>query len=117
VGYLDAEGYLYLVDRKKDLLIIGGANIASKEIEDVLYEIPGVLEAAVIGIPDDEWGERPHAVLAPAPGHDLDAEAVHAHCRDRLPTIKRPAGVTIQANLPKTSTGKISKPQLRRLLG
>jgi acyl-CoA synthetase (AMP-forming)/AMP-acid ligase II len=117
VGYLDAEGYLYLVDRKKDLLIIGGANIASKEIEDVLYEIPGVLEAAVIGVPDDEWGERPHAVLAPAPGHDLDAEAVHARCRDRLPTIKRPVRVTILEAMPKTSTGKISKPHLRRQLG
>jgi acyl-CoA synthetase (AMP-forming)/AMP-acid ligase II len=117
VGYLDAEGYLYLVDRKKDLLIIGGANIASKEIEDVLYEIPGVLEAAVIGVPDDEWGERPYAVLASAPGHDLDAEAVHAHCRDRLPTIKRPARVTILDVMPKTSTGKISKPQLRHQLG
>jgi acyl-CoA synthetase (AMP-forming)/AMP-acid ligase II len=117
VGYLDAEGYLYLVDRKKDLLIIGGANIASKEIEDVLYEIPGVLEAAVVGVPDDEWGERPHAVLAPAPGHDLDAGAVHAHCRDRLPTIKRPVRVTILEAMPKTSTGKISKPQLRRQLG
>jgi acyl-CoA synthetase (AMP-forming)/AMP-acid ligase II len=117
VGYLDAQGYLYLVDRKKDLLIIGGANIASKEIEDVLYEIPGVLEAAVIGASDEEWGERPHAVLSPAPGHQLDPGAVHAHCRDRLPTIKRPVRVTITETLPKTSTGKISKPQLRRLLG
>jgi acyl-CoA synthetase (AMP-forming)/AMP-acid ligase II len=116
VGYLDAQGYLYLVDRKKDLLIIGGANIASKEIEDVLYEIPGVLEAAVIGAPDEEWGERPHAVLSPAPGHELDPEAVHAHCRDRLPTIKRPVQVTITETMPKTSTGKISKPQLRSML-
>jgi acyl-CoA synthetase (AMP-forming)/AMP-acid ligase II len=117
VGYLDKEGYLYLVDRKKDLLIVGGANIASKEIEDVLYEVPGVLEAAVIGVPDDEWGERPHAVLAPLPGHQLDAGSVHAHCRARLPSIKRPVAVTIRDSLPKTSTGKISKPQLRDLLG
>ncbi|MFY9931871.1 MAG: AMP-binding protein [Streptosporangiaceae bacterium] len=116
VGYLDGEGYLYLVDRKKDLLIIGGANIASKEIEDVLYQIPGVLEAAVIGAPDEEWGERPHAFLAAAPGHDLDPEAVHAHCKDRLATIKRPVAITILATMPKTSTGKISKPQLRQQL-
>jgi acyl-CoA synthetase (AMP-forming)/AMP-acid ligase II len=116
VGYLDGEGYLYLVDRKKDLLIIGGANIASKEIEDVLYQIPGVLEAAVIGTPDEEWGERPHAFLAAAPGHDLDPEAVDAHCRARLATIKRPVAITIVAAMPKTSTGKISKPQLRQRL-
>lgn len=117
VGYLDDEGYLYIVDRKKDLLIIGGANIASKEIEDVLYEIPGVLEAAVVGKPDDEWGERPHAVLAPEPGYALDTDLVHAHCNDRLPSIKRPVTVTIWEQLPKTSTDKISKPELRRLLG
>lgn len=116
VGYLDEEGYLYLVDRKKDLLIIGGANIASKEIEDVLYEVPGVLEAAVIGVADDEWGERPHAVVAPRPGESVDAAAVLAHCRDRLPSIKRPVAVTVRESMPKTSTGKISKPELRRQL-
>jgi acyl-CoA synthetase (AMP-forming)/AMP-acid ligase II len=116
VGYLDEEGYLFLVDRKKDLLIIGGANIASKEVEDVLYEIPGVLEAAVLGVPDDEWGERPYAFLAPRPDADLDPEIVHAHCRSRLPSLKRPVAVSIRESLPKTSTGKISKPRLRELL-
>ncbi len=116
VGYLDGEGYLYLVDRKKDLLIIGGANIASKEIEDALYQIPGLLEAAVIGVPDEEWGERPHAFLVAVPGRELDPAAVHAHCRDRLATIKRPVAVTILDAMPKTSTGKISKPQLRQRL-
>ena len=116
VGYLDEQGYLYLVDRKKDLLIIGGANIASKEIEDALYAVPGVLEAAVIGVPDEEWGERPHAVVVPRPGETVDAAAVHAHCREHLPTIKRPVAVTVRAAMPKTSTGKISKPALRREL-
>jgi acyl-CoA synthetase (AMP-forming)/AMP-acid ligase II len=116
VGYLDAEGYLYLVDRKKDLLIIGGANIASKEIEDALYEVPGVLEAAVIGVPDEEWGERPHAVVVPRPGATVSEEAVLAHCRERLPSIKRPVAVTVRDAMPKTSTGKISKPELRRQL-
>jgi acyl-CoA synthetase (AMP-forming)/AMP-acid ligase II len=116
IGRLDDEGFLYLLDRKKDLLIIGAANVASKEIEDVLYEIPGVLEAAVIGVPDEEWGELPHAVLAPRPGHEIEAAAVLAHCRERLPHIKRPAAVTVREALPKTSTGKISKPELRRLL-
>jgi acyl-CoA synthetase (AMP-forming)/AMP-acid ligase II len=116
VGYLDARGYLYLVDRKKDLLIIGGANIASKEIEDTLYAVPGVLEAAVIGVPDEEWGERPHAVVVPRPGSTVDAEAVLAHCREHLPSIKRPVAVTVRETMPKTSTGKISKPELRRQL-
>ena len=116
VGYLDEEGYLFLVDRKKDLLIIGGANIASKEIEDALYQIPGVLEAAVIGAPDEEWGERPYAFLVAAPGQDLEPGAVHAHCQARLATIKRPVTVTILDTMPKTSTGKISKPQLRQRL-
>jgi acyl-CoA synthetase (AMP-forming)/AMP-acid ligase II len=116
VGYLDDEGYLYLVDRKKDLLIIGGMNVASKEIEDVLYELPGVLEAAVIGVHDEEWGERPHAVLVPRPAHVLDGAEVLEHCRRRLPSIRRPAAVTIRDAMPKTSTGKISKPELRRLI-
>ncbi|MCT2583537.1 class I adenylate-forming enzyme family protein [Actinophytocola gossypii] len=116
VGYLDAEDYLYLVDRKKDLLIIGGANIASKEIEDVLYEVPGVLEAAVVGVPDEEWGERPHAIVAPRPGDAVDVETVLAHCRGRLPSIKRPVAVTVRETMPKTSTGKISKPALRKLV-
>jgi acyl-CoA synthetase (AMP-forming)/AMP-acid ligase II len=117
VGYLDEQDYLYLVDRKKDLLIIGGANIASKEIEDVLYEVPGVLEAVVIGVPDEEWGERPHAVLAPAPGRSIDVTSALEHCRSRLPTIKQPVAVTVRDTMPKTSTGKISKPELRRQLG
>ena len=116
IGRMDEEGYLYLIDRKKDLLIIGGANIASKEIEDVLYELPGVLEVAVIGTPDEEWGERPHAFLAPHPGQEITPADVEAHCTAHLPRIKRPAAATVIETMPKTSTGKISKPALRRLL-
>jgi acyl-CoA synthetase (AMP-forming)/AMP-acid ligase II len=122
VGYasapIPAPRVKEMIERFGPIFVQGyGMTETSKEIEDVLYGIPGVLEAAVIGAPDEEWGERPHAVLVPAPGHDLDSEAVNVHCRDRLPTIKRPARVTILAAMPKTSTGKISKPQLRQLLG
>jgi fatty-acyl-CoA synthase len=117
VGYLDAEGYLYLVDRKKDLLIIGGANIASKEIEDVLYEIPGGARGGGDRRARRRVGRVTARCAGARAGRDLDVEAVHARCRNRLPTIKRPVRFTVLEVMPKISTGKISKPHLHRQLG
>ena len=113
LGRLDDEGYLYIVDRKKDLIITGGANVASTEVEAVLYGHPDVLEAAVIGVPDPEWGERVHAVVALVDGGTVTAAELVEHCRGRLAHFKAPKSVEVRAALPKTSTGKLAKAQLR----
>jgi long-chain acyl-CoA synthetase len=114
LGRMDAEEYLYIVDRKKDLLITGGAKVASTEVEAVLYSHPAVLEAAVIGIPDREWGERIHAVVSPRPGESLEARELIEFCRARMAHFKSPKSVDVRPELPRTSTGKIAKSELRK---
>jgi long-chain acyl-CoA synthetase len=114
VGYRDADGFLFLVDRKKDMIIRGGENIYPREIEDVLLEHPGVQGAAVVGRPDDVRGEEVHAVLVLAPGTEL-AE-IEAHCRKSLAAFKVPSTWALVEELPKTSTGKIDKKPLREAL-
>lgn len=113
IGRTDDDGYIYIVDRKKDLIISGGLNIISKEIEDVLYEFPGVLEAAVIGVPDEEWGERVHAFVSFADGHRPAISELHEFLAERLASFKRPREIEILPALPKNSVGKIAKSQLR----
>lgn len=116
VGRLDADGFLWLTDRKKDLIISGGENIASSEVERVLYEMPEVLEAAVIGLPDERWGERPVAVVVPRPGRAVDQRAVEAFCRPRLAGFKVPRQLVIAASLPRNPSGKVLKRVLRERL-
>jgi long-chain acyl-CoA synthetase len=111
VGYRDEDGFFFLVDRKKDMIIRGGENIYPREIEDVLLEHPGVKEAAVIGRTDEVRGEEVHAVVALVPGAEV-AE-LEAHCRARLAAFKVPSSWEVVAELPKTSTGKIDKKPLR----
>ena len=113
IGRADEAGYIYIVDRKKDLIISGGQNIVSKEIEDALYEYPGVLGAAAIGVPDDEWGERVHAFVAFADGRTPPAAGLQAFLAGRLASFKRPRAIDILPALPKNSVGKIAKSQLR----
>lgn len=108
----DPEGYVYIVDRKKDLIIRGGANIAPTEVEAVLYEHPAVAEAAVFGVPDAVFGERVKAVVSVRPGATRDADELREHCRQRLADYKVPEFIEFVAELPKGPTGKI----LRRLL-
>ena len=115
VGYLDAGGYLHLVDRKIDLIISGGVNIYPAEIERVLRDDPRVAEAAVFGIPDDEFGERVMAVVEPAPGVEVDdalRDQLLDRCRAQLATFKVPRAVEFAA-LPRTETGKLEKRRLR----
>ncbi len=112
LGQVDAEGYLYIVDRKKDLIISGGQNIVSKEIEDILYEHPSVMEAAVIGVPDDEWGERVHTFVS-LTGDPVDAAELHEYLSTRLASFKRPRVIDVLPELPKNSVGKIVKGELR----
>jgi acyl-CoA synthetase (AMP-forming)/AMP-acid ligase II len=113
VGYVDDEGYVYISDRKKDMIISGGINIYPAEIEAVLYEHPAVLDAGVFGIPDDEWGEAVHAVVAPKAGQTLEVADLEAFVADRLAGYKRPRSWDIRPELPRTESGKLLKRQLR----
>jgi len=116
VGRFDDDGYLTLVDRVKDLIIRGGENIYPKEIEDVLYAHPAVLEAAVVGQPDRVFGEQPVAFVALRDGFDVVPEDLIEHCRRSLARYKVPREVRIEATLPKNPVGKIAKPVLRTRL-
>jgi fatty-acyl-CoA synthase len=112
-GSLDAEGFLYVRDRYKDMIISGGENVYPAEVESALLELDGVDEAAVIGVPDPTWGEVGLALLVPSPGTDLDPEAVRTALRERLAGFKVPRHVRVVDALPKTATGKVRKPDLR----
>lgn len=113
VGWMDEEGYLYLVDRKKDVIISGGENIYAREVEDVLNGHPAVAEAAVVGVPDEEWGEAVKAVVALKPGMRATGEEIIQFCKERLSSYKKPKSVDFLAELPRTAAGKISKKDLR----
>lgn len=114
VGRMDEDGFFYILDRKNDMLISGGYNVYPREVEDVLLEVDGVLEVAVIGLPDEKWGDRIHAVVSGRPG--LQAEAVLAHARSRLAGHKCPKGVDIWPELPKSGANKILRRKVRDTL-
>jgi long-chain acyl-CoA synthetase len=112
VGYQDEEGYVYLVDRVKDMIVTGGENVYSTEVEDVLYRHPAVLEAAVFGIPDERWGEAVHAVVVLR--HDVDPDELVRHCREAIAGYKVPKRIELRAEpLPKSGAGKVLKRELR----
>jgi long-chain acyl-CoA synthetase len=113
MGSLDEDGYLYLADRKKDMIISGGENVYSTEVEAVLYEHPAVLEAAVIGVPDPVWGETVKALVVLKPARTATAQGLQTFCRERIAGYKIPRSVEFLETLPKTATGKISKNDLR----
>jgi acyl-CoA synthetase (AMP-forming)/AMP-acid ligase II len=113
VAYADDEGYLYICDRKKDMVISGGVNIYPAEIEAVLHAHPRVLDAAVFGIPDDEWGERVHAIVQPKPGDTIDLDELRAFVEDRIAGYKRPRSYELRDELPRTDAGKLLKRVLR----
>jgi long-chain acyl-CoA synthetase len=117
IGELDAEGYLYIRDRKKDMIIVSGFNVYPREIEEVLHRHPGVLEAAVIGMPDAARGELARAYVVPAPGAQLDAATLDGWCREHLAAYKIPRSYELVGSLPKTGVGKTDKLALRRLAG
>ncbi|HEY1572282.1 MAG TPA: long-chain fatty acid--CoA ligase [Pseudonocardiaceae bacterium] len=113
VGRLDEDGYLYVEDRKKDMIVSGGENIATPEVERVLYEHPDVVEAAVVGMPHERWGEVPKAYVVRRPGSALDAPTLAAFCRTRLAKFKVPAALEFLDELPRTPSGKVLKRDLR----
>jgi acyl-CoA synthetase (AMP-forming)/AMP-acid ligase II len=113
VGFLDDEGFLYLTDRKKDMIISGGENIASSEVERVIYELPQVREVAVIGLPDARWGEKPVAIVVLAENATLGMGELNDHCRTRLAGFKVPKQLIIRDSLPRNPSGKVLKRVLR----
>lgn len=113
MGYLDAEGYLYLCDRASDMVVSGGVNIYPAEIEHALLRVPGVLDCAVFGVPDEEFGERLHAVIQPEPGAAPDPTDIAARLRQEIAGFKIPRSIEIAAALPRDDNGKIAKRRLR----
>jgi fatty-acyl-CoA synthase len=112
-GSIDDEGYLSISDRKKDVIITGGENVSSIEVEDCLYSLAGVAECAVIGVPDERWGETIKAVVVCSPGVTLDEAAVIAHCKTKMAGYKSPTSVDFVDAIPRTATGKVQKFKLR----
>jgi len=115
IGYRDAQGYYFITDRKKDMLLVNGINVYPREIEEVLYQFPGIKEAAVIGKPDSRKGEQPVAFIAPNDGAVLEEKAVRQFARKRLADYKVPRKVVVLPSLPRNATGKILKTTLRQM--
>jgi len=113
IGVRDEDGYLFIIDRLKDMIVSGGENIASSEVERVLYTHDAVLEAAVVGRPDERWGEVPVAFVAPRDGAVIEAEDLLALCRDQLAKFKVPKDVRFVDALPRNPSGKVLKRELR----
>lgn len=109
----DSDGFYYIVDRKKDMVISGGINVYPREIEAVLLNLPGIIDCAVVGVPDPQWGERIHAELVAAPGHSLDLAAIEQACRESLAGYKQPRSWRIVEQLPRNANGKILKREIR----
>ena len=116
IGYLDEGNYLYIVDRLKDMIITGGFNVYSAEVEQALLAHPAVLDCAVVGLPDDKWGERVTAVLQLRPGHEVTAEEVKAFVKERVGSVKTPKQVEVWPDLPRSRVGKVLKADVKSRL-
>ena len=113
-GYLDEDGFVFLHDRVKDMIVTGGENVYSSEVENALAKHPAVAQVAVIGIPDDKWGEAVHAVVVPYPGTTVTAEELIAHARGLIAGYKVPKSVELRAQpLPLSGAMKVLKRELR----
>jgi long-chain acyl-CoA synthetase len=115
LGYMDEDGFLYVVDRLKDMIISGGENVYSAEVESVIYQHPAVAMCAVFGIPDEKWGESVYAVVVPKENQSVSSEEIVAYCREYIAGYKCPRTVEIRMGpLPMTGAGKILKREMRR---
>jgi fatty-acyl-CoA synthase len=114
MAVVDKEGYLTIVDRKKDIIISGGDNIASVEIEKVIQDHPAVFEVVVIGVPDDKWGEVPKALVVLSPGHQVSEAELIAYVKESLASYKAPKSIEFVSEFPKGGTGKILKQELKK---
>ncbi len=115
IGHQDEEGYFYITDRKKDMLLVNGINVYPREIEEIIYQFPGIKEAAVVGIPDPRRGEQALAFVSALEGIALDEKAIHHFIRDKLADYKVPKRIVILPSLPRNPTGKILKTALREM--
>ena len=113
LGYFDSAGFIFLVDRKRDMIISGGFNIYPKEIEDAIVIHPKVKEVAVIGVPDEKWGEAVKALVVPKEGVEIEEEEIIDHCRHHLAGFKKPKTVDFVKALPRNPYGKVQKTVLR----
>lgn len=113
IGYLDADNYLFIVDRAKDMIITGGFNVYSAEVEQTLLTHPAVQDCAVIGLPDDKWGERVTAVVQIHPGRTATAAELREFTKERLGAVKTPKQVEIWPDLPRSKIGKVLKAEIR----
>ncbi|MDQ0085572.1 acyl-CoA synthetase (AMP-forming)/AMP-acid ligase II [Variovorax boronicumulans] len=116
IGYLDTDGFLYIVDRAKDMIISGGFNVYSAEVEQVLMQHPDVQDSAVVGLPDEKWGERVVAVLQPHAGRQLDVEEIKAFVKSRIGSVKAPKQIEVWLDLPRSKVGKVLKKEVRAAL-
>lgn len=116
IGHLDEDGFLFLTDRRKDMIISGGENIASSEVERVIFQMPQVADVAVVGVPDERWGECPVAAVELAAGQSLDLDTLERHCRQHLARFKVPKQLVIVDALPRNPSGKVLKRVLREQL-
>ncbi|MEH7502713.1 hypothetical protein V7152_11965 [Neobacillus drentensis] len=114
MGYIDQEGYLYLVDHKSDMIISGGFNIYPREVEEVLYQHPAVIEAAVVGVPDATWVESVKAFVVLKEGHTISEEDLIEYCKDQLASYKKPKYIEFIDSLPKSAVGKVIRRMLRK---
>jgi len=113
-GYMDEDGFIYLVDRIKDMIISGGENVYSAEVENALASHPAVAQSAVIGVPHEKWGESVHAVIVLKPGASAEVDDIQAHCRERIASYKIPRSVEFRDALPMSGVGKVLKHELRK---
>jgi acyl-CoA synthetase (AMP-forming)/AMP-acid ligase II len=117
LGYFDAEGYLYIVDRKNDMVVTGGENVYPTEVEGCLYRDPDVFEAAVFGVPDPQWVEKVVAVVVRRPGSTVSGEELIRRLRTQLAAYKCPKAIHFAASLPKSAAGKVLRTELRKQFG
>jgi acyl-CoA synthetase (AMP-forming)/AMP-acid ligase II len=116
IGYLDPDNYLYIVDRAKDMIISGGFNVYSAEVEQALLAHPAVLDCAVVGLPDDKWGERVTAVIQSHPGQDVTDDELRTFVKARLGSVKTPKQIEVWPDLPRSRVGKILKSEVKSRL-
>jgi bile acid-coenzyme A ligase len=113
MGYVDEDGFLYIADRRRDMIVSGGANVFPAEVEAVISEHPGVLDVVVVGLPDPEWGHRVHAIVQPVdPVDPPDAEELRAFCKERLASYKVPKGFEIVDHIPRSAAGKVNRSRM-----
>ena len=116
IGFLDEEGFLHIVDRAKDMIITGGYNVYSTEVEQALLAHPDVQDAAAIGLPDEKWGEKVVAVVQPYPDQSVDPDGVRLFVRERIGGVKAPKEVLVWGDLPRSKVGKVLKADIRTSL-